>query len=71
MNSKLGRDTIAIEESSDEEKVLTQEPLQPQESIGIGRPRREIRKPVHFVDMVVYASPIVNDDIPATYNKVV
>jgi len=71
MNIKSGGDTPAAEESSDEEEVPTQEPPQQQESIATGRPRREIRKPARFIDMVAYASPIVNDDVPTTYNEAV
>ena len=55
----------------DEEEVLTQEPSQQQDSIAYRRPHREIRKPGCFVDMVVYALPIVDDDAPSTYREAV
>ena len=47
--------------TDDEEEVLTQEPSQQQDSIAYKRPRRVIRRPARFVDMVAYALPIVHD----------
>ena len=57
--------------TDDEEEVLTQEPSQQQDSIAYRRPHREIRKPARFVDMVAYALPIVDDDVPSTYREAV
>ena len=67
-------DTPMIEEVTEEEgeeEVPTQEPSQQQESIAINRPRREIRRPARFADMVAYALPIVDDDVPSTYREAV
>ncbi|KAL4271878.1 hypothetical protein GQ457_13G029750 [Hibiscus cannabinus] len=57
-----------VEESEDEE-VQTQEPLETPEPLAVTRPRREIRKPARFTDMVAYALPVVDDDIPVTYQE--
>ncbi|KAE8665322.1 Detected protein of unknown function [Hibiscus syriacus] len=57
-----------IEESKDEE-VQTQEPLETPETLAVTRPRREIRRPARFVDMVAYALPVVDDDISITYQE--
>ncbi|KAE8696421.1 GDSL esterase/lipase APG [Hibiscus syriacus] len=59
-----------IEESKDEE-VQTQEPLETPELLAVTRPRREIRRPARFVDMVAYALPVVDDDIPITYQEAI
>ncbi|KAE8725588.1 hypothetical protein F3Y22_tig00008386pilonHSYRG00069 [Hibiscus syriacus] len=59
-----------IEESEDEE-VQTQEPLETPETLAVTRPRREIRRPARFVDMVAYALPVVDDDIPITYQEAI
>ncbi|KAH9699236.1 Integrase catalytic domain-containing protein [Citrus sinensis] len=57
--------------TDDDEEVLTQEPSQQQDSIAYRRPRREIRRPARFVDMVAYALPIVDDNVPSTYREAV
>ncbi|KAE8664469.1 hypothetical protein F3Y22_tig00112762pilonHSYRG00050 [Hibiscus syriacus] len=57
-----------IEESEDEE-VQTQESLETPKLLAVIRPRREIRRPARFVDMVAYALPVVDDDIPITYQE--
>ena len=62
------RDSLSTE---DNEEVLTWEPIQQQDSIAYRKPRREIRRPTRFVDMVAYALPIVDDDIPSTYRETV
>ncbi|KAE8725113.1 hypothetical protein F3Y22_tig00009009pilonHSYRG00067 [Hibiscus syriacus] len=59
-----------IEESEDED-VQTQEPLETPETLAVTRPRREIRRPARFVDMVAYALPVVDDDIPITYQEAI
>ncbi|KAE8706446.1 hypothetical protein F3Y22_tig00110393pilonHSYRG00191 [Hibiscus syriacus] len=53
------------------QQVQTQEPLETPEPLAVIRPRREIRRPVRFVDMVAYALPVVVDDIPVTYQEVI
>ncbi|KAH9698402.1 Integrase catalytic domain-containing protein [Citrus sinensis] len=55
--------------TEDDEEVLTQEPSHPQDSIAYRRPQREIHRLARFVDMVAYALPIVDDDVPFTYRK--
>ncbi|KAG8480295.1 hypothetical protein CXB51_024758 [Gossypium anomalum] len=51
------------------EEVLTQEPLSTPEPVAVARPRREIRRPARFTDIVAYALPVVDDDIPVTYQE--
>ncbi|KAG8487895.1 hypothetical protein CXB51_018354 [Gossypium anomalum] len=67
---KVNNDPANIGGTNDEE-VLTQEPLQQQDSIAYRRPRREIRKPARFDDIVAYALPIVDDDVPSTYTEAI
>ena len=51
-----------------EEEVSNEEPQQQHDlPIAIRRPRREIRKPVWFEDMVAYAFPVVEEGIPQTF----
>ncbi|BBG99268.1 transposable element gene [Prunus dulcis] len=59
------------EDEDDEEEAPTQEPPQQQDSIAIRRSRREIRKPVRFTDIVAYALPVIEDDIPSAYKEAV
>ncbi|KAG8479822.1 hypothetical protein CXB51_029312 [Gossypium anomalum] len=59
----------ATMEELEVEEVLTQEPLSTPEPVAVARPRREIRRPARFTDMVAYALPIVDDDIPVTYQE--
>ncbi|KAE8682936.1 ABC transporter G family member 13 [Hibiscus syriacus] len=59
-----------IEESEDEE-VQTQEPLETPEPFAVTRPRREIRRLARSIDMVTYAFPVVDDDIPITYQEAI
>ncbi|KAH9684938.1 Integrase catalytic domain-containing protein [Citrus sinensis] len=66
---KVKVDPASVDEIEDDEEVLTQEPSQQQDSIGYRRPCREIHRPARFVDMVAYALPIVDDDIPSTYRE--
>ncbi|KAH9687281.1 hypothetical protein KPL70_014707 [Citrus sinensis] len=63
---EMDNDSPSIE---NDEEVLTQEPSQQQDLIAYKRPHREIHKPAHFVDMVAYAFPIVDDDVPSTYRE--
>lgn len=39
------------------------------ESIAATRPRREIRKPARYTDMVAFALPVIDDDVPCTYRE--
>ena len=51
-----------------EEEVSNEEPHQQQDlPIAIRRPRREIKKPAQFEDMVAYAFPVVEEGIPQTF----
>ena len=51
-----------------EEEVSNEEPQQQHNlPIAISRPRREIRKPARFEDMVAYAFPVVEEGIPQTF----
>ncbi|KAG8490009.1 hypothetical protein CXB51_016101 [Gossypium anomalum] len=67
---KVNDDLANIGGTNDEE-VPTQEPLQQQDPIAYKRPRREIRKPAHFDDIVAYALPIADDDVPSTYTETI
>ncbi|KAM2004372.1 hypothetical protein ACFX15_027830 [Malus domestica] len=59
------------EDEDDEEEALTQEPPQQQDYIATRRSRREIRKPARFTDIVAYAFPVIEDDIPSAYKEAV
>ena len=51
-----------------EEEVSNEEPQQQHDlPIAISRPRREIKKPARFEDMVAYAFPVVEKGIPQTF----
>ena len=51
-----------------EEEVSNEEPQQQHDlPIVISRPRREIRKPSRFEDMVAYAFPVVEEGMPQTF----
>ena len=51
-----------------EEEVSNEEPQQQHDlPIVISRPRREIRTPARFEDMVAYAFPVVEEGIPQTF----
>ena len=51
-----------------EKEVSNEEPQQQQDlPIAIRSPRREIRKPARFEDMVAYAFPVVEEGIPQTF----
>ncbi|KAE8692759.1 hypothetical protein F3Y22_tig00110831pilonHSYRG00699 [Hibiscus syriacus] len=64
-------DSPMVEEESDEEEVQTQEPPQQHESIALRKGKRIIRQPARYADMVSFASPIIIDDVPATFNEAV
>ncbi|KAG8480145.1 hypothetical protein CXB51_024902 [Gossypium anomalum] len=67
---KVNDDPTNIRGTNDEE-FPTQEPLQQQDLIAYRRPRREIRKPTRFDDIVAYALPIMEDDVSSTYTEVI
>ncbi|KAG8484503.1 hypothetical protein CXB51_023752 [Gossypium anomalum] len=67
---KVNDDPANIVGTNDKE-VPTQESLQQQDSIAYRRPRREIRKPARFDDIVAYALPIADDDVPSTYTEAI
>ncbi|KAK5773310.1 hypothetical protein PVK06_049616 [Gossypium arboreum] len=67
---KVKDDPTNIEGTNDEE-VPTQEPLQQQDSIAYRRLRREICKLARFDDIVAYALPIADDDVPFTYTEAI
>ena len=50
-----------------EREVSTHEPRQQHESIATSKPKRTIRKPTRFEDMVACATLVVANDIPSTY----
>ncbi|CAL9002404.1 unnamed protein product [Prunus brigantina] len=39
--------------------------------VGESKSRREIRKPARFTDIVAYALPVIEDDIPSAYKEAV
>ena len=53
------------------EEVPYQDPQPQLESIGIGKPKRTIRKPARLIDIVACADSIAADDIPTTYKDAV
>ena len=55
-------DSPMVEEESNDEEILTQEPLQQSEPITIRRQRRVIQTPAHFADMIAYALPVCDDN---------
>ena len=64
----VGDQQTEHEADIEDEEVSTQEPQQQQDlPIAISRPRREIRKPARFEDMVAYAFPVVEEGIPQTF----
>ena len=64
-------DSPMVEGDSNIEEVQTQELPQQLELIANSKPKRTIKKPACFIDMVACVSLIVADDIPATYNEVI
>ncbi|KAJ8643984.1 hypothetical protein MRB53_005732 [Persea americana] len=66
-------DVIPVELEGDdigEEETPAQEPPQEQaDSIAASRPKRNIRKPQRFTDMVAYALPMVEECVPTTYKE--
>ncbi|KAJ8616233.1 hypothetical protein MRB53_035605 [Persea americana] len=66
-------DVIPVELEGDdtsEEEVPAQEPPQEQaDSIAASKPKKNIRKPQRFTDMVAYALPMVEECVPTTYKE--
>ncbi|KAG6741963.1 hypothetical protein POTOM_055244 [Populus tomentosa] len=58
------------DESSDEKDATTPATTQ-QESIAMSKPKRVIKKPARYCDMVAYALPVIDDGIPYTYKEAV
>jgi hypothetical protein len=58
------------DESSDEEDATTPATTQ-QESIATSKPKRVIKKPARYCNMVAYALPVIDDGIPYTYKEAV
>ncbi|KAG8480138.1 hypothetical protein CXB51_024910 [Gossypium anomalum] len=79
-HSRMGWQNVELEKVNDDpaniggtndEEVPTQEPLQQQDSIAYKRPRREIRKPNRFDNIVAYALPIIEHDVSSTYTEAI
>ncbi|KAJ8639086.1 hypothetical protein MRB53_015780 [Persea americana] len=66
-------DVIPVESEGDdtnEEETPAQEPPQEQaDSIATSIPKRNIRKPQRFTNMVAYALPMVEECVPTTYKE--
>ena len=74
ISSKFDTDSdIEVDEgnSSDESEAPSLTSSQLIDSTAVRRAKREIRKPTKFVDMVAYALPMFEDDIPSNYKEVV
>ena len=57
-------------DSSDSDSALQEVETTPvEDSIAVNRPRREIRMPTRYTDMMVYALPIVDDDISVNFSE--
>ena len=53
-----------------EEQSLVNERVEEPESIARNRPRREIRKPARFDDLIAYAFPLI-DGVPNNYKDAI
>ena len=67
----IAKDSPIAAKESDEVEVLTQEPQRQPNSITTRKPRREIRRPARFTDMVGYAVPVVDEDIPTNFQEAI
>jgi len=56
------------DESSNEEDATTPATTQ-QESITTSKPKRVIKKPARYCNMVAYALPVIDDGIPTPIKK--
>ncbi|TXG52062.1 hypothetical protein EZV62_021231 [Acer yangbiense] len=62
------QDEISVEvEDSAPVPEIRQQP----ESIATSRPKRHIQKPARYTDMVAYALPVIDDDVPINYKEAV
>lgn len=61
----------SLVEVEDQEPASVPEVRQQPESIATSKPKRNIRKPARYTDMVAYALPITGDDIPYNYREAV
>ena len=61
----------SLVEVEDQEPASIPEVRQQPESIATSKPKRNIRKPARYTDMVAYALPITGDDIPYNYREAV
>ena len=59
------------DEISDEVEIPSPSPIIQPENIATTRPRREIRKPARYTDIVAFALPIIDDNVPCTYREAV
>ena len=58
-------------DNSDADFVLQEVDTPPvEESIALNMPMREIRKPVWYTNIVAYALPVADDDIPVNFIEV-
>ncbi|KAK0597829.1 hypothetical protein LWI29_028981 [Acer saccharum] len=60
------QDEISVEV---EDSAPVPENRQQPESIATSRPKRDIRRPARYTDMVAYALPVTDDDVPYTYRE--
>ena len=62
---------IVVDEGNnlDESEASILTPSQLTKSIAVRRSKQEIQKSARYVDVVAYALPIVEEDIPSTYKE--
>ncbi|KAK0599620.1 hypothetical protein LWI29_007024 [Acer saccharum] len=60
------QDEISVEV---EDSAPVPENRQQPESIATSKPIRDIRRPARYTDMVAYALPVTDDDVPYTYRE--
>ena len=57
-------------DSSDVDSALQEVETTPvEDSIIVNMPRREIRMPARYTDMVAYALPVADDGIPVNFKE--
>lgn len=54
------------ENKNNEEDAFTQDPSQQQNTIATSKPKRVIRKPARYTDIVEYALSFIEDEISST-----
>ncbi|XP_039133297.1 uncharacterized protein LOC120270366 [Dioscorea cayenensis subsp. rotundata] len=67
--AEVPSDSPIVAGESNEEEILTQEPQQQPDSIATRKPRREIQRYDLFTNMVGYAFPVVDEDIPSNFQE--